>query len=134
MGVALAIALLAGAAGARADAPEIVKATKAGQEVKVRQHAPAFSGGCSGAMPTLTFDPKPAHGTVDVRPDRFIMGKGYTSGNASSCDGQPVDGIAIWYIPAAGFHGVDQFAWTADFGGKGKRRRVDTHSAQITVQ
>ncbi len=134
MGVALAMALLAGSAVAWADAPEIVKATKAGQEVKVRNHAPSFSAGCSGAPPTLTFDPKPAHGTIDVRPDRFIMGKGYNSGNASSCDGQPIDGIAIWYIPAAGFHGVDGFAWTADFGGKGKHRRVDTHSAQITVQ
>jgi len=134
MCAALAIALLAGGAVARADAPEIVKTTKAGQEVKVRNHAPSLSANCSGLMPTLTFDPKPAHGTIDVRPDRFIMGKGYNSGSASSCDGQPVNGLAIWYIPAAGFHGVDQFAWTADFGGNGRHRRVDTHTAQITVQ
>jgi hypothetical protein len=131
----LLVALLVGTGAALADEPPIVKTTPAGQAVKVRDHAPAFSGGgCSGIPPTITFDPKPAHGTVDIRPDKFVFGKGYVSGATKACEGQMVDGIAIWYTPAAGFKGVDQFGWTADFGGKSSRRRVDTHSAQITVQ
>jgi hypothetical protein len=64
--------------------------------------------------PNISFNTKPAHGTVDIKPDRFIMGKGYNTGPTEACAGQMVDGVALWYTPAAGFHGVDQFSWTAE--------------------
>ena len=131
LGLALLLASLAGAGAALAeDAPTIVRTTPAGQPVKLRNHA--LSAACTGEPPTISFSQKPAHGTVDIRPERFIFGKGYVSGVTKSCEGQPVDGIALWYTPAAGFHGVDQIGWTADFGGK--RRRVDNYTAQVTVQ
>jgi hypothetical protein len=133
LGVPLVLVLLAGASVALADdVPPIHKATPAGQAVKLRNHVKLTST-CAGSEPTISFSQKPAHGTVDVRPDRFTFGEGYVSGALKACEGRQVDGIAIWYTPAAGFHGVDQISWTADFGGS-KNRRVDNYSAQVTVQ
>jgi hypothetical protein len=127
--VPVLLALLA--VPAVADAPTILRTTPAGTPVRVRRHV-ELSSGCVGSAPTITFSVKPAHGTVDIRPDRFVFGKGYVSGAMKACEGQQVDGIAIWYTPAAGFHGVDQIAWTAGFAGRG--HRVDSYGAQITVR
>ncbi len=131
--VALAIALLAGTTAAWAEEAPIAKTTAAGQSVKVRNHV-KLNAGCAGTTPNISFNTKPAHGTVDIKPDRFIMGKGYNTGPTEACAGQMVDGVALWYTPAAGFHGVDQFSWTADFGGNGRHTRVDNYIATITVQ
>jgi hypothetical protein len=133
MGVALAIALLAGTTGARAEEAPLARTTTVGQPVKLRNHV-KLNSACVGSPPTITFNTKPAHGTVDIKPDRFIMGKGYKSGTVESCAGTPVDGIAIWYTPAPGYKGTDQIGWTADFGGNGRHNRVDNYIATVTVQ
>lgn len=133
MGLVVAIALLAGTTVARAEETAIAKTTAAGQPVKVRNHV-KIGNGCAGAPPNISFNTKPAHGSVEIKPDRFVLGKGYGLGNAETCAGQQVDGVALWYTPAAGFHGVDQFSWTTDFGGNGRHARVDNYAATITVQ
>ncbi len=129
--VPVLLTLLAGPVAAMADAPTILKTTPAGTPVKVRNHV-ELSSGCVGSAPNISFSVKPAHGTIDIRPDRFVFGKGYVSGVMKACEGQQVDGIALWYTPAAGFHGIDQMTWTASFSGRS--HRADTYSAQVTVQ
>jgi len=133
MGVALAIALLAGTTAGMAEETPIAKTTAAGQPVKLRNHV-KLTAGCAGSSPNITFNTKPAHGTVDIKPDRFIMGKGYNTGSLEACAGQMVDGIALWYTPAAGYHGTDQISWTANFGGSSRHLRVDNYIATVTVQ
>jgi hypothetical protein len=112
-------------------APAINLTTAAGKPVKLRNHV-KLDNSCTGSQPDISFSQNPAHGTVDIRPDRFVFGKGYVSGELKACEGKQVDGVAIWYTPAAGFHGTDQISWTANFGGRGKR--VDNYTAIVTVQ
>jgi len=128
----LALAFGLGSAAWAAEPEQLLRTTSAGQPVKIRDHGLTL--GCEGVPPVITFTQQPAHGSVDIRPSRFVFAKGYVTGTTKTCEGQNVDGIAIWYTPAAGFHGVDQIAWLADFGGSHGKRRVDPHAAQITVQ
>jgi hypothetical protein len=132
--VPLVLALLAGGGAALAqEAPSIQRTTPAGQAVKIRNQV-KLTQSCAGSAPTISFSQNPAHGTIEIKPDRYVFGKGKVTGAMRACEGQQVDGVAIWYTPAAGFHGVDKMAWTADFGGNGKHRRVDDYAAQVTVQ
>jgi hypothetical protein len=132
-GLAVLMALALASGGALAQSAPIQKTTPAGQPVKIRNHV-KLSPGCGGSSPEIDFSPGPAHGKVEVKPDRFVFGKGYVSGGLRECEGREVDGVAIWYTPAPGFHGVDQFTWSASFGGGSRSHRVDTYSAQVTVQ
>jgi hypothetical protein len=132
-GLALATALLLAAGAATADAPIIMLTTKAGQAVKVRNHV-KLGAGCTGGAPEIDFTPAPAHGKIDIRTDRFVLQKGFVSGALVDCEGRQVDGVAIWYTPDAGFHGVEKLTWTTSYGGGSRSHRVDTFSAQVTVQ
>ena len=131
LGMLLPALLLAGASAAAAET--LHRATAAGQPVMIRRHV-NFLSGCAGVIPTITFTTPPAHGAVEVRPDHFFFPKGFAGSPFKDCEGREVDGGAIWYTPAAGFHGVDNFTWTVDFGRGGKNHRMDTHSAEVTVQ
>jgi hypothetical protein len=139
MRLTLAIALLAGTmlastGAALADGPPIAKTTPAGQPVEVRKEATFVSKGtCEGKIPTIDFSPAPAHGKIDIRPARVFISAG-SSATHRDCEGREIDGGAIWYIPAAGFHGVDTFSYTVNYGRTGKGERIDTRTAQITVQ
>ena len=133
IGSAVLLALLVGTGGAQAQNAEILKTTPAGQPVKIRNHV-KLSPGCGGGAPEIDFAPSPAHGTIAIRPDRFVLTKGWVSGSLLECEGREVDGVAIWYTPQPGFHGVEQLAWTVSYGGGSRSHRIDTFTAKVTVQ
>ena len=135
LGAAAAVALAVVLAGnvAVAEQGPIRLTTKPGVAVKVRNHV-KLDGGCAGSAPVIEFSPGPVHGKIEIRPDRFVYQSGYVSGSLLACVGRPVDGVAIWYTPDPGFHGVERFTWTVSFGGGSHSHRMDTHSAQITVE
>jgi hypothetical protein len=133
IGSAVLLALLVGSGSALAENAVILKTTEAGQPVKIRNHV-KLSSGCGGGAPEIDFTPNPAHGTISIRPDRFMLTKGWVSGTLMECEGRDVDGVAIWYTPQPGFHGVEQLAWTVSYGGGSRSHRIDTFTAKVTVR
>lgn len=130
LALALLLALAGGAAWADATKP-ITLTIPAGQRTKLRNHV-KLDKSCDGSAPDITFSQQPAHGTVEITADSFVFGKGYVAGALRACEGQTVNGIAIWYTPAPGFHGTDTIAWTASFGSRSGR--ADNYVAIVTVQ
>lgn len=116
--------LLLGSVAARAG--DFTRTTEAGTAVLVTHHA-ALDEGCGGSIPPIQVTQAPAHGTVDVRPARFVM-KGAFAGR-TDCNGREVDGAAVWYTPAAGYHGSDGFALSIHHG-----RKNYADSVRITVK
>ncbi len=55
------------------------------------------------AKPTVTYSPKPAHGTIRVEWKAAALGKKAKSG----CAGKNAYGLSVWYTPNAGYRGKD---------------------------
>ena len=132
-GLVLAAALFSCAGTAMAqDAAEVQIVTQAGKPVIVRRHVD-LAPGCDAAMPQIAITQPPMHGTAEVKPNRFVLSEAFLGARTKECGGREVDGAAIWYTPAAGYHGADAIAWTTTYRG-GHRSATGTHTAHITVQ
>ena len=84
--------------------------TVEGKSVLVRNYASWKSDCTSRGEPVVTVDTQPQHGSVSVRSGMSTI-REYT-GDGAHCVGQQVAGTSVWYQPAPGFHGIDQFAIT----------------------
>jgi len=118
------------AAATSAQAADITRTTDAGKPVMVTRHV-TLDAGCGGTIPQIDVSQPPAHGTVDVRPQRFVLTGAFAG--RTDCVGREVDGGAVWYTPAAGFHGSDSFVSTTRYAGA-RRSTTTTDNVQITVK
>jgi hypothetical protein len=86
------------------------KTVRAGAELRVAtytQHTPDCR---SGRNPQISVTGQPGHGTLDIRPDTVVMRESRTGTAASlACIGSTLTGLGVFYTPAAGFSGTDQF-------------------------
>ncbi len=82
-------------------------ATRAGQELHVFTYS-AWRRDCSPeAPPQIVIRTQPAHGSVVFRPGQSTVS--VIREGAPNCTGQTYPGVGVWYVPAPGFHGADQF-------------------------
>lgn len=86
----------------------------AGKPARIFTYA-HFHRDCSaGPAPHTTFRTSPSHGTVEARREPSTV-KTLRVG-AADCSGRIYDGLGLYYTPAAGFRGTDQFDWIEDGG------------------
>ena len=81
----------------------------AGQELRIFTYAQWHKDCTPADPPRISLRTQPSHGSVSLRPDptnATQVREGWVD-----CTGKTYPGIAIWYLPAADFHGVDQFDW-----------------------
>jgi hypothetical protein len=57
--------------------------------------------------PKVTLRTQPVHGVVAIRPGKSTIK--FIRPDAPDCINKEYDGTAIWYTPAAGFHGTETF-------------------------
>lgn len=94
---------------AHAEDQAIERRTMAGQAVLVRGFA-EFGGDCTlRHVQTITIVAPPANGRVETRPGDVTIGDNWV-GN-KNCAGTTLAGVRVWYVPAAGFTGVDRFSF-----------------------
>jgi hypothetical protein len=60
-------------------------------------------------MPRIVIRTQPAHGTVSLRAGPTTVS--VIRAGEPDCMGHTYQGVGVWYRPAAGFKGVDQFDW-----------------------
>ncbi len=79
----------------------------AGQELRVFTYA-SFHRDCRPSPPpVIKLQTPPAHGTVSFRPGSSTVS--VLREDSSDCAGKTYDGVAVWYVPAPGFRGIDTF-------------------------
>ncbi|MEO6972872.1 MAG: Ig-like domain-containing protein [Rhodoferax sp.] len=88
--------------------------TVAGREVRIFTYAEHHRDCGQSSLPIVTILTQPAHGSVSVRKNSVVAGR--SRFGAPDCSGQTYEGQGIWYLPAAGFSGPDQFDYTVDLG------------------
>jgi hypothetical protein len=86
----------------------VVRFTTPGQEVLIAQHSRWNSRCEPEALPVVEVLTKPANGTVDVRPGVKKVSTPPRAGK-TDCRGRELPSNDIWYTPAPGYHGTDQF-------------------------
>ena len=59
------------------------------------------------APPQIVIRTQPAHGSVLLRPGQSTVS--VIREGAPNCTGHTYPGIGVWYVPAPGFRGADQF-------------------------
>ena len=85
-------------------------ATQAGQELHVFTYA-SWHRDCSPeASPQIALRTQPAHGSILLRPSPSTVS--VIREGAPDCTGRTYPGIGIWYVPAPGFRGADQFDYS----------------------
>jgi hypothetical protein len=124
-GAAGALMLAALAAGCAGPPPRSVR-TEMGQPVLVGAFTD-LTRGCAGTAPRMTVARAPAHGQLRMEPGP--MRQMVADPRFPGCAGRTVQGIQVWYDPAPGFTGHDQFVVGVRTG------RLDylTHPISVTV-
>jgi hypothetical protein len=59
--------------------------------------------------PKIVLRTSPAHGTASLRPGPTTVT--FIRVGEPDCTGQTYQGLGVWYAPAPGYHGIDQFDW-----------------------
>jgi hypothetical protein len=59
--------------------------------------------------PRIVLRASPAHGTASLRPGPTTVT--FVREGEADCTGKTYQGLGVWYVPAAGFRGIDQFDW-----------------------
>ena len=86
------------------------RSAAAGQEMRVFTYG-GYHRDCSPLPPPqAVLRTLPAHGSVSIRPAPAAIRM--TREGGTPCIGITVPGTVVFYTPAAGFHGADQFDWT----------------------
>ncbi len=81
----------------------------AGQELRVFTYA-RWHRDCSPLdPPRIVLRTSPTHGTVSLRPGQTMVT--FIREGEPDCTGHTYQGVGVWYVPAPGYHGVDQFDW-----------------------
>ncbi len=81
----------------------------AGQELRVVTYA-RFHRDCTPLdPPKIVMRAAPAHGSVTLRPGPTTVT--FVREGEPDCSGKTYQGLGVWYVPAPGYHGVDQFDW-----------------------
>jgi hypothetical protein len=83
----------------------------------------------SGGIPTVRFVTRPQNGTIRTE-ETLIPSDRPASDTRSSCNGKPVQALAIFYKPNAGNTGADNVVVDVDFHMGSVRR----HTYKITVR
>ncbi len=96
--------------------------TKAGQEVRTRYHV-RNDGQCHAAAVRIVWKKPPAHGHVEDRAQEVVVGINRLGSN-NTCKGLSLPGVAVYYMPDAGFRGDDEFIY--DVEGAGGTLTYDT--------
>lgn len=125
----LGLALSAPGAHAQVEVT-MTRSTAPGQEVLIWRHARWDSRCQFKAEPTLTITTTPAHGTLDMRPETFTITVPPANNTGRDCRGKSIAGTAVYYKPAAGFTGTDQFVYRTDPGSAESIQR----SVTVTVK
>jgi hypothetical protein len=86
------------------------RTTEAGTELRVYGYTRMESGCRPGEPPHIVLLHPPAHGTAATRPGPSTI-REVREGTSAACVGMTVPGIHVWYTPAPGYHGTDQFDW-----------------------
>ena len=82
-------------------------ATQAGQELHVFTYT-SWHRDCSPEPPPqITLRMQPAHGSILLRPSPSTVS--VIREGSPDCTGRTYPGIGVWYVPAPGFRGADQF-------------------------
>jgi hypothetical protein len=84
--------------------------TEAGQDLRVEGYTRMEKGCVPGEPPRIVLLHPPAHGTASTRPGPSTI-REVREGMSGACAGMTVPGIHVWYTPAPGYHGTDQFDW-----------------------
>jgi len=131
----IAFYVLAGVLGVAvpASANDIAVSTGAGKEVRVTTRTMLSETGCQGSYRQVDLGQPPTHGSVAIRPGRFV----FKTDNPKfvACNGTEMDGTIVFYTPAAGFAGTDNFVIVVPlFSHTGKNRGSDISTVTITVQ
>ncbi len=85
-------------------------ATQAGQELHVFTYA-SWHRDCSPeAPPQVILHTQPAHGSILLRPGPSTVS--VIREGAPDCMGRTYQGVGVWYVPAPGFRGADQFDYS----------------------
>ncbi len=85
-------------------------ATQAGQELHVFTYA-SWHRDCSPeGPPQIVIHMQPAHGDILLRPAPSTVS--VIREGAPDCTGRTYPGIGVWYVPAPGFRGADQFDYS----------------------
>ena len=87
----------------------IRSSTQSGQELRVSGYARWHRDCTADQPPQIIIRTPPAHGTVSVRPGPSTVSS--LRPGSPDCTGKTYPGVAVWYAPATGFRGVDQFDW-----------------------
>jgi hypothetical protein len=86
------------------------RSVQAGQELRVFTYARWHKDCRPIDPPQIALRTPPAHGTVSLRPGPSTVSQ--IREGMPDCTGRTYEGIGVWYAPAPGFRGVDQFDWT----------------------
>jgi len=86
------------------------RTTEAGTELRVYGYTRMGTGCRPGEPPRIVLLHPPAHGTFATRPGPSTI-REVREGTSAACAGMTVPGIHVWYTPAPGYHGTDQFDW-----------------------
>jgi hypothetical protein len=112
------------AAAATAAEPLLVKRqTVAGKEVLVRGFA-EFDSQCRLVrVQTIGVATPPRSGTVETRPGPVVIGPNWVGGG--NCVGTTLQGVNVYYVPAAGFTGSDRFSLDVGYTRRNLRAEVE---------
>jgi hypothetical protein len=118
--IACVIALAAGATYADEPPIKVARRTEPGREVLIRGFA-EFHGNCTlRRVQTITVVDAPAHGRVETRPGVVTIGPNWVGNGA--CEGTKLDGVQVFYVPAAGYTGSDRFSFDVGYQSNRKVR------------
>ena len=127
----LTAALAASALGLThaAEPPIVVKReTVAGKEVLIRGFA-EFDASCSLVrVQTVAVVTPPHDGKVETRPGPVVIGPNWVGGG--NCVGTTLQGVNVFYVPAAGFSGDDAFSLDVRYS----KRRIVRAEVTVTVR
>lgn len=87
----------------------------AGREGRLGYYASPDAKCGAGMRPQIEIVERPNYGTLSVRPDRLTAYASTVPPRANGCRGKFVDAIAVYYKPAAGFHGSDRLTLRVRF-------------------
>ena len=99
---------------AAADTISTVRRTQAGTEVLLRTHA-RWDGQCNSVgLATIEMVDPPTKGRIDIRKGEVTVGANLV-GN-TPCKGQRMPGILVYFLPDAGFRGIERFRYRVRYG------------------
>lgn len=109
VGVLAAVGVLAGAV-CHAVTPNYKEnrsvSTAAGHEVKIGRYS-TWGNFCEYRPTNVITKTAPEHGTISTRLETYVSSGGARTGTID-CTGKTMQGVAVYYMPQAGFRGHDQ--------------------------